>query len=141
ASRSSNAFVKPWAKMSATVRPCCASASSLSARRCTLVIMAAYRSGTIPVVGSLRSGLRCQHSPCAPRLHFSVQEVRPEYPFSPFTFPMTFIAPGDLTVPSFGPLGHVWTPPRYRRSLLILYHHGRGPRRHQNPPSRDTSAP
>src|SRR5580700_2952732 len=39
ASRSSNAFVKPWANMSATVRPCGASASSLSARCCwTLVV-------------------------------------------------------------------------------------------------------
>jgi hypothetical protein len=49
ASRSSNAFVKPWANMSATVRPCCASASSWSARRCwTLVVMAAYWLGRIP---------------------------------------------------------------------------------------------
>jgi hypothetical protein len=40
ASWSSNAFVNPWASMAAAVRPCCASASSLSARRCwTLVVM------------------------------------------------------------------------------------------------------
>jgi hypothetical protein len=24
------------------------------------------------------------------------------YPFSPFTYPMAFIAPGDLTVPTLG---------------------------------------
>jgi hypothetical protein len=37
------------------------------------------------------------------RLHFSVQAVAPEYLFSPFTFPMTFIAPSDLIVASSGP--------------------------------------
>jgi hypothetical protein len=50
ASRSSNAFVKPWANMSATGRPCGASASSLSARCCwTLVVKRApIELGTVP---------------------------------------------------------------------------------------------
>jgi hypothetical protein len=38
-SRSSNAFVKPWANISATVRPCSESASSRSARRCSMLVI------------------------------------------------------------------------------------------------------
>ena len=59
------------------------------------------RSGTIPGVGSLRSGLVPAQFRGA-RLHFSVRAMGPEYLFSPFTFRMTFIAPSDFRCPHSG---------------------------------------
>jgi hypothetical protein len=45
--------------------------------------------------------------------------VRPEYPFSPFSFPMTFIAPGDLASSSAIRSSRVLFSPAWRGAFRI----------------------